>query len=50
MIRLLTMLFTLSMLFISCAPHKPAYKTKEGKHKLEHYNKIQFGEKKERHQ
>lgn len=34
-------------LFGACGP-KPQYKTREGKKKLERYNKLQFGEKKKR--
>ncbi|MFZ1807549.1 MAG: hypothetical protein WAU36_10025 [Cyclobacteriaceae bacterium] len=33
------------MLFLgSCASPKPYYETSEGKKKLKHYNKLQFGQ------
>jgi hypothetical protein len=41
---LVLLAFSISLV-LSCGP-KPAYKTVEGKKKLEHYNKLQFGERK----
>lgn len=38
-------IFLLVILFLgACASPKPYYDTKEGKKKLKHYNRIQFGQ------
>jgi hypothetical protein len=41
--RLMILLFSVALLFGSCGP-KPQYKSREGKKKLKHYNKRQFGD------
>jgi len=42
-------LFLVTMLFLgACASPKPYYETREGKKKLKHYNRLQFGQDKNR--
>ena len=41
-------LFTLAiLLLVACGP-KAVYETRDGKKKLEHYNKLQFGQRQKR--
>jgi hypothetical protein len=42
---LFVVVLVIASLVSSCASPKPAYKTREGKKKLEHYNKLQYGQK-----
>ena len=43
--NLMIALLSIGLFLGACAP-KPQYRTREGKKKLKHYNKLQYGEKK----
>jgi hypothetical protein len=44
--RILGAILVLAIAFSACNSNKAAYKTANGKKKLKHYNKLQYGERK----
>lgn len=44
--KILGAILVLAIAFSACNSNKAAYKTANGKKKLKHYNKLQYGERK----
>jgi hypothetical protein len=44
--KILAAIFVMAIALSACHSDKPAYRTSNGKKKLKHYNKLQYGERK----